>query len=184
MTQQTPKVILLVEDDYLDVISVQRTLTKLNADHLLYVAHNGVEALEYLNGSERREKITPDIILLDLNMPKMNGMELLGIMRNYYSLKHIRIYVMTTSSEEYDVVATQQLGASGYIIKPLNFDNGDKSKRQGDVNALREELLSGQRDLFTLVERQFWRWLPQLAPLAWQTFKNDKKDGLILTLEG
>lgn len=134
------KTILLVEDDYLDVISVQRTLNKLNAEHLLYVAHNGVEALEFLNGSERHEKILPDIILLDLNMPKMSGLEFLGIIKNYYSLKNIKIFVMTTSAEEYDVVTTRQLGVSGYIIKPLNFNTTEKNKYSASVQELKDEL--------------------------------------------
>lgn len=143
------KTILLVEDDYLDVMSVQRTLQKLNAEHNLYVAHNGVDALEFLNGSERREKILPDIILLDLNMPKMNGLEFLGIIKNYYSLKNIKIFVMTTSDEEYDLVATQQLGVSGYIVKPLNFDGSDKAKRFSPVTELKNELKNNRLDFIS-----------------------------------
>lgn len=172
------KSILLVEDDYLDVISVQRMLSKLNAECQLYVAHNGVDALEYLNGSERREKILPDVILLDLNMPKMSGLEFLRIIRNYYSLKNIKIFVMTTSAEEYDVVATQQLGASGYIIKPLNFGNGGKGSEQAAVTELRKELLGGNSDLFSALEA---RWT---ALLAEGLFKKHKKVPGILSLGG
>ncbi len=172
------KSILLVEDDYLDVISVQRLLTKLNADYQLYVAHNGVDALEYLNGSERREKILPDVILLDLNMPKMSGLEFLRIVRNYYSLKNIKIFVMTTSAEEYDVVATQQLGASGYIIKPLNFGSGGKGSEQPAVTALKKELLGGSVDLFAALEAH---WVSLLSATL---FKKHKKTPGILSLEG
>lgn len=153
------KTILLVEDDYLDVISVQRTLNKLNAKHQLYIAHNGVEALEFLNGSERHEKILPDIILLDLNMPKMSGLEFLGIIKNYYSLKNIKIFVMTTSAEEYDVVATQQLGVAGYIIKPLNFDATEKGKHSVSVRDLKDELRTGNFNFLTpLVHRTTAKW--------------------------
>ncbi len=136
------KRILLVEDDYLDVISVRRALTKLNLQHELYVAHNGEDALALLNGNNSSgEMLVPDIILLDLNMPKMNGLEFLGIIKNYYSLKNIKVYITTTSSEEYDRVSTRGLGVAGYILKPLDFSEGKKSLR-GDVLLLKRELLS------------------------------------------
>lgn len=173
----TKKSILLVEDDYLDVMSVQRMLSKLNANHDLYVAHNGVDALEYLNGSERREKILPDTILLDLNMPKMNGLEFLRIVRNYCSLKDIKIVVMTTSDDEYDVVATQQLGASGYIIKPLNFDSG-KGAEQPAVAELRRELLGHRYEVSGGRAAGLLSWLPASG----QVFKKHKKQDGILTL--
>src|SRR3954464_9401593 len=97
------KTILLVEDDYLDVISVKRALKKLDVPHIIYVAHSGADALAMLNGNDG-SKIAPDIILLDMNMPKMNGLEFLGIIKNYYSLKNIKVFITTTSSEEYDKV--------------------------------------------------------------------------------
>lgn len=136
------KNILLIEDDYVDVTSVKRALAKLNVKHTLHVAHNGVDALNILNGdSEAGARVLPDIILLDLNMPKMNGLEFLGIMKNYYSLKNIKVFVMTTSAEEYDLVATQQLGVDGYILKPLDFENTRKGPHAAAVNQLKQELL-------------------------------------------
>ena len=120
------KTILLIEDDYLDVTSVKRSLTKLNVDHTLHVAHNGEEALAILNGTEGEGKVLPDIILLDINMPKMNGIEFLQIIKNYLSLKNIKVFIMTTSSEEYDRIAVENLGVAGYILKPLNFDLSEK----------------------------------------------------------
>src|SRR5687767_7006388 len=98
------KKILLVEDDYLDVISVKRALSKLNVAYTMHVAHNGVDALAMLMGSanvengEGDKKVQPDIILLDMNMPKMNGLEFLEIIKKYYSLKNIKVFIMTTSS--------------------------------------------------------------------------------------
>ena len=115
------KTILLIEDDYLDVESVKRTLKKSNIDHILHVAHNGVDALNMLTRDEN--KIAPDVILLDINMPKMNGLEFLQIIKNYYSLKNIKIFIITTSSEEYDKISAEHLGISGYILKPLDFKN-------------------------------------------------------------
>ncbi|MES2681589.1 MAG: response regulator [Bacteroidota bacterium] len=135
------KTILLIEDDYLDVKSVKRALEKLKVNHELHVAHNGVDALALLNGNSATGiKVLPDIILLDLNMPKMNGLEFLGIIKNYYSLKNIKIFVMTTSAEEYDMVTTQSLGVAGYILKPIDFETRRKDNFSKAVLDLKEEL--------------------------------------------
>ncbi len=127
--------ILLVEDDYLDVESVKRALKKINAQYTLHVAHNGVDALEMLTAGA--SPITPDIIFLDINMPKMNGIEFLSIIKNYSRLRSIKIFVITTSAEEYDIISTQDLGVTGYILKPLNF----KDKASADVLRLLDELV-------------------------------------------
>jgi CheY-like chemotaxis protein len=136
------KSILLVEDDYVDVMSVKRALSKLNVEHEIHVAHNGEAALALLNGnSTDGNMLVPDVILLDLNMPKMNGLEFLSIIKNYYSLKNIKVFVTTTSAEEYDRVSAKNLGISGYILKPLDFD----SNKKGDHSAadlLKEVLLN------------------------------------------
>jgi len=127
-------IILLIEDDELDVISVQRSLKKLDRDYELYTAYNGIEALEILRGSDNHPQMAPlpDVILLDLNMPKMNGIEFLKIMRADERLKDIKVFVMTTSGEEADRRTTEQLGISGYLIKPLNFN--DNSKRTDSMD--------------------------------------------------
>lgn len=137
------KTILLVEDDYLDVTSVKRELSKIGVPHNLYVAHNGVDALALLNGnSPDGIKIKPDIILLDINMPKMNGIEFLTIIKNYFSLKSIKVFVMTTSSEEYDRSTSENLGITGYILKPLNFGKSNATTQASPVLRLLEELMS------------------------------------------
>ncbi|HVS92120.1 MAG TPA: response regulator [Mucilaginibacter sp.] len=122
------KTILLVEDDELDIISVQRALKKIGVDHELITAYNGVEALEKLRGSNHHLPMNPlpDVILLDINMPKMNGFQFLSILREDPALKHLKVIVMTTSAEEHDRTVTEKLGVSGYLIKPLNFTNNDK----------------------------------------------------------
>ncbi len=127
------KEILLVEDDYLDVESVKRAFKKIGADCNLSVAHNGVDALAALTS---KSKILPDIIILDINMPKMNGVEFLGIIKSYYSLKNIKVFVLTTSAEDYDKVAMQNLGIEGYILKPLDF----KKEAADDAGKLLNEL--------------------------------------------
>lgn len=136
------KTILLVEDDYLDVTSVKRALSKLNIEHTLHIAHNGVDALALLNGnSPDGTKIKPDIIILDLNMPKMNGVEFLGIIKNYYSLKSIKVFVMTTSAEDYDRATAENLGITGYILKPLDFEQ-TKDSSGSSTQLLMSELLN------------------------------------------
>ena len=123
--------ILLVEDDELDIISVQRTLQKLDTEYELYTAYNGKEALAML--TEPGTAILPDVILLDLNMPKMNGIEFLRAVRSNPGLKHIKVFIMTTSAESVDRTTTEQIGISGYIIKPLNYQ--DNTKRADSMDA-------------------------------------------------
>lgn len=128
------KTILLIEDDYLDVESVKRALKKSQVPHTLHVSHNGADALNLLTTNEN--KVVPDIILLDINLPKMNGLEFLEIVKSYYSLKQIKIYIITTSSEEYDKITTQHFDIAGYILKPLDFNkqtNPDVTKLINDL---------------------------------------------------
>jgi CheY-like chemotaxis protein len=124
-------VILLVEDDELDVISVQRTLNKLASGYELHTAYNGKEALGML--TETGATLIPDVILLDLNMPKMNGIEFLRIIRNDERFRHIKVFIITTSGEPVDRAVAEELGISGYIIKPLNYQ--DNSKRSDSMDA-------------------------------------------------
>lgn len=116
--------ILLIEDDELDVISVGRSLKKLQSDYELYTAYNGIEALQLLQDNDN--PFRPDVILLDLNMPKMNGIEFLQALRSDDSLKSLKVFVMTTSSEISDRAEADALGISGYIIKPLNYNDNTK----------------------------------------------------------
>jgi len=115
--------ILLVEDDTLDVMDARRTLSRMDILYKMHVTKNGEEALAYLreistNGGDR-----PDIILLDLNMPKMNGIELLTNIRQMEEWKDTKVFIITTSEEREDKEVTQRLGVSGYIVKPLKFNN-------------------------------------------------------------
>ena len=123
--------VLLIEDDELDIISVKRSLKKLASEYELYTAHNGKDALAML--TENNPTLNPDVILLDLNMPKMNGIEFLNVLRNDERLKHMRVFIMTTSTESADRSATDKLGISGYIIKPLNYN--ENTKRTDSMDA-------------------------------------------------
>ncbi len=125
------KTFLLVEDDELDVISFQRTLKKLGVECDLHVAYNGNEALKLLNDEE--SPIYPDVIILDLNMPKMNGTEFLKRLRADDKFKQLKVFVMTTSAEITDRTKTEELGISNYIIKPLGYT--DTSKRANSMDS-------------------------------------------------
>ncbi|SHM57790.1 Response regulator receiver domain-containing protein [Flavobacterium xinjiangense] len=111
--------ILLVEDDEVDVMNVKRAFSKNNIKNELFVAGNGVEALDML-----RTSIVPlpRIIILDINMPKMNGIEFLKNLRDDENLKNISVFVMTTSNEDSDKINAYNLNVAGYILKPLSFE--------------------------------------------------------------
>ncbi|WP_281233149.1 response regulator [Flavobacterium gelatinilyticum] len=123
--------ILLIEDDELDTISVERSLKKLEIKYVLHTAYNGLEALQMLRDTEN--PLVPDVILLDINMPRMNGIEFLKIIRTDDALKDLKVFIMTTSSESNDRVTAEALGISGYIIKPLNYT--DNTKRPDSMDA-------------------------------------------------
>lgn len=123
--------ILLIEDDELDIISVERSLKKLGSDYELFTAFNGIEAMRLL--TESSAPLRPDVILLDLNMPKMNGIEFLEILRGSENLNVIKVFVMTTSTESHDRNMAEALGISGFIIKPLNYN--DNKKRADSMDA-------------------------------------------------
>jgi CheY-like chemotaxis protein len=116
--------ILLVEDDQLDIIDFKRALDKLKILYSLVVAKNGEEAIDFLNkeGTAPLEQL-PDFILIDINMPKMNGLEFLSIVRGSEKWKHLKCFIITTSDEDVDRDAANRLGVSGYIVKPFKINN-------------------------------------------------------------
>lgn len=111
--------ILLVEDDEVDIMNVKRAFSKNNITSPLFVANNGVEALEML---ENHIIPLPKIIILDINMPKMNGIEFLKVIREDERFKNISVFVMTTSNEDSDKINAYNLNVAGYILKPLSFE--------------------------------------------------------------
>ncbi len=113
--------ILLVDDDEVDVMTVKRAFTKANITNKVYVATNGVEALEMLRGDQL--PMTRRIILLDLNMPRMNGIEFLREIRKDPALAHLTVVVLTTSNEDRDRVEAFQLNVAGYLLKPVTFSD-------------------------------------------------------------
>lgn len=115
----TKLTILLVDDDEIDIMNVRRALAKNELDANLYTANDGVEALELLRGgtvpAERR------LILLDLNMPRMSGLEFLRELRADPALRANIVIVLTTSDEERDLVEAYHLNVAGYLLKPVSF---------------------------------------------------------------
>lgn len=111
--------ILLIEDDMIEIMKLNRTVSRLNLHHKIIEAHNGEDALKIL---EKKEDL-PDIILLDLNMPKINGIEFLSILKKDPILKYIPTIILTTSINPKDLLQCYEIGVAGYILKPLRYED-------------------------------------------------------------
>ena len=111
--------ILLIEDDMIEVMKFKRSLSKINQDHQFIESSNGEDALTLLSDKNN----LPDIILLDLNMPKINGIEFLRKLKADKSLAYIPTIVLTTSNNKYDLLECYRIGVSGYILKPLKYED-------------------------------------------------------------
>jgi CheY-like chemotaxis protein len=111
--------ILLIEDNIIEVMKMDRTLSLLKLKHKITKAKTADEAFEILKQSES----FPDIILLDLNMPKISGIEFLSTLRSNDNLKHIPTIILTTSDNENDLNKCYKIGISGYILKPLKYED-------------------------------------------------------------
>lgn len=110
--------ILFIEDDTVEILKFNRSLAKLGEVHELIEAHNGEIALDLL-----AENSQIDLILLDLNMPKMNGFEFLKQLRAHTYLKYIPTVVLTTSINRSDLKQAYSIGVAGYLVKPLKYDD-------------------------------------------------------------
>lgn len=112
------KPVLLVEDDSVDAMTVSRAFKDLKIANQLVIRLNGEEALDYLRGNSNEK---PCVILLDLNMPKMNGIEFLKIAKADEDMKKIPVIVLTTSKDDQDKVNSFELSVAGYIVKPVDY---------------------------------------------------------------
>ena len=110
--------ILLIEDDAIEILKFNRSLIKLREVHELIEAHNGENALDIL-----AENSQIDLIILDLNMPKMNGFEFLKQLRTDSNLKYIPTVVLTTSINRSDLKQAYSIGIAGYLVKPLKYED-------------------------------------------------------------
>lgn len=113
--------ILLVDDDEVDVMSVKRAFRRLQIANPLFVAHNGFEALQMLRGEHTNKALPsrPAVILLDLNMPRMGGLEFLHVIRSDDTLKSLVIIILTTSNDNGDKKAAYDYNVAGYLVKPV-----------------------------------------------------------------
>jgi len=110
--------ILLVEDDQVDVMTVKRALKEIHVTNPVVNRENGEEALKYLRDPK---SVKPCIILLDLNMPIMNGIEFLQVVKHDALFKRIPVVVLTTSEEQQDITHSFDLGVAGYMAKPVDY---------------------------------------------------------------
>jgi CheY-like chemotaxis protein len=111
--------ILLIEDNLIEIMKMKRTISLLKLGHTMQEAKNGEEALKILEDKSN----FPDIILLDLNMPKMSGIEFLTIIKSSDEFKHIPTIILTTSDNQKDLFECYRIGISGYVLKPLKYDD-------------------------------------------------------------
>lgn len=121
--------ILHIEDDHVDRMVVERVIKKLDITDRIYHASNGEEALDLLrgeNGQTAPEEL-PQVILLDINMPRMNGLEFLKELRADEKLKHLSVFVMTTSNDDDDRFEAYQHNVAGYILKPVDISLFDST---------------------------------------------------------
>ena len=132
--------VLLVEDDVFDTMTAEKSFARFSVPHQLHTAFNGEEALDLLLGRNGTEALRPlpEVILLDLNMPRMNGIEFLTELRGNVDLHHIPVFITTTSAMDVDRAEAERLGVSGYILKPLDFETGGDL---ADSLSLLEQLL-------------------------------------------
>src|SRR6201993_238251 len=116
--------ILLVEDDSKDVELTMTALEEYNLSNEVVVASDGEEALDYLYSRgryQRRSGENPAVLLLDLKLPKVDGLEVLKVLKSDEALKMIPVVVLTSSREEKDMVASYKLGVNAYVVKPVDF---------------------------------------------------------------
>jgi len=134
------KPILLVEDDSVDAMTVKRALKDLKVENPLAHSLNGEEALEYLRSDSNK---SPCVILLDLNMPKMNGIDFLKIVKGDETLKKIPVVVLTTSKDKQDVTESFEHSVAGYMVKPVDYKKFVETIGTVDMYWTLSELVNG-----------------------------------------
>jgi CheY-like chemotaxis protein len=131
--EAVPIEVLLVEDDPGDVLMTQEAFEEHKVGNRLKVVSDGVDALAYLRKEEPfQSAVRPDLILLDLNLPKRDGREVLKEIKNDASLRQIPVVVLTTSQADEDVLRSYQLHANAYVTKPVDFERFVKVVKQID----------------------------------------------------
>lgn len=128
------KIILLVEDDPDDEMLTVRALRKNRILNEVVVARDGAEALDYLFGegeyAERDTSVMPQVVLLDLRLPRVDGLEVLRRLRADERTRYLPVVVLTSSDEERDIVESYRIGSNSYIRKPIHFEQFTEAIRQ------------------------------------------------------
>lgn len=137
------KPILLVEDDLVDAMTIRRALRELKVTNPLYVAGNGEEALQYLRHLDTAQ---PCIILLDLNMPRMGGLEFLDVIKQDPILRRIPVIVLTSSREEKDRISSFDKSVAGYMVKPVDYEQFVNVVKTIDLYWTLSEMPGGDKD--------------------------------------
>ncbi len=126
MTDKEVVDILIVEDDPRDAELTLRALRKNNLANHVYVAEDGEEALDFFfcrgKFAERNLNSPPKVVLLDLKLPKIDGLEILKIIKKDNRTMHIPVVIVTSSKEEHDIKKAYEMGANSYVVKPVDFD--------------------------------------------------------------
>jgi CheY-like chemotaxis protein len=132
MTSGTLKPILLVEDNLMDIDLTLRAFKRRRLSNPVVVARDGQEALDYISRCEEGE-ITPLVVLLDLKLPKVDGLTVLQRLKSHESFNQIPVVVLTSSAENRDIQEAYRLGANSYIVKPIDFDKFVEVARQIEI---------------------------------------------------
>ncbi|MDT0527837.1 response regulator [Micromonospora sp. DSM 115977] len=129
----SPVRILVVDDDPGDVLMIEEALADSDVEKVIDVVSDGQEAMEFLRREGRHtDARRPDVILLDLNMPRMDGRQVLGEVKNDEDLRTIPIVVLTTSNADTDIVGSYTLQANAYVTKPIDLDDFNDVVRRID----------------------------------------------------
>ncbi len=124
INKQRPAQVLLVEDNHGDVLLTKRAFKESKIANDLTVAMSGEEAIRVLRKEgEHAQATTPDLILLDLNLPQMSGQDVLNVIKNDTKLRHIPVVVLSSSKADQDVVKSYNLHANGYVVKPISLES-------------------------------------------------------------
>ena len=130
---RNPVRILVVDDDPGDVLMIEEALSESDVEKIIDVVSDGEEAMEFLRQEGRHtEASRPDMILLDLNMPRMDGRQVLGAVKSDADLRTIPIVVLTTSNADTDILGSYTLQANAYVTKPIDLDDFNDVVRRVD----------------------------------------------------
>lgn len=134
--EKTARSVLIIDDNIKDIQHIKRELATLKANIIVKEATSGEEGLSILTASDAR---LPDIILLDVRMPRMDGFEFLRIIRSYHSFLKIKVYLMNSLHDEYDAMQAKKLGITGHFSKPFDL-TGEKALKDPVKTKLKKDL--------------------------------------------